>query len=271
MDGTAVTAVVERDDFVQVEVGKHSLTARYLVGADGATSLLAKNLGLRCKRRLGGSLEAEVPLEGDGALQELYGNRAIFALGAVSWGYAWVFPKRDTLSVGIWRTQQGKADLRSALRREMKQLGIGLDGTKLHGHPVPTYQAPPWPFWRHRPQERLTTRRCALVGDAAGLVDPLLGEGIRYAIISARLAAAAIAGDDLSGYEAKIWREIGHSLATAGLIAQTNYRLPWLCFQLGLRNPATMRHLIAVLAEKSSYQGIGRRLVAATALWPLRG
>jgi flavin-dependent dehydrogenase len=107
------------------------------------------------------------------------------------------------------------------------------------------------------------------VGDAAGLVDPLIGEGIRYAIASARLAADAIIGADLSGYESAIWREIGHSLATAGLTANLYYRWPKLCVTLGLRNPATLHQFVDVMMERSSYEGIGRRVIAATVRWQL--
>jgi flavin-dependent dehydrogenase len=162
-------------------------------------------------------------------------------------------------------------DLHAALEREMRRLGIHLNGVQLHGHPLPCYQAPPWPFWRGQPQGPLATRRCLLVGDAAGLVDPLLGEGIRYAITSSRLAAEAILGDDLSTYEREVWRQIGHSLATAGLTANTYYRLPWLCYQLGIRNPATIRQLLVVLTKRGSYEGIGRRLIGVTVRWLLRG
>ncbi len=270
LEGVPVSGVKEDGDRVEVRAGDRTLTARYLVGADGATSRVAKCLDLRRDRQWGGSLEAEVPLDGDGALVQAYGNRAVFAMGSISWGYSWVFPKGDTLSVGIGRVRQGRVDLRQALHREAERLGICLDDAKVYGHPLPCYQTPRWP-WGRGAQETLSTRRCLLVGDAAGLLDPLIGEGIRYAIVSARLATEAITADDLAGYEAAIWREIGHSLATAGMVANTYYRLPRLSHRIGLRNPETVRHILDILIEQASYEGIGRRLFAAAIGWMLFG
>jgi geranylgeranyl reductase family protein len=266
LDGTAVTGVIEEGDRVRAEAGERMLTARYLVGTDGAVSQVARCLGLRPRRSLGSALEAEVPLDGQSALHQEYGQRALLAVGIVPRGYGWVFPKGDHLPVGVAWLRQGRVDLRTALRQEMDLLGISLDGVTFHGHPLPYYQAPAWPLWRGKPQEKLAMRRFLLVGDAAGLVEPLIGEGIRYAITSARLAAEAVVRDDLSGYEAAVWRNIGHSLATAGLVAKTFYHMPRLSYRFGVQNPATVRHMIDVLIERRGYVGIGRRLVAATAL-----
>jgi flavin-dependent dehydrogenase len=102
-------------------------------------------------------------------------------------------------------------------------------------------------------------------------VDPLLGEGIRYALTSGRLAAAAITKDDLSAYEEDIWHKIGHSLSTAAVAAEVYYRLRWLCFELGLRNPAVLWQFIGILSERYGYQGIGRRMLACTLIWAVRG
>lgn len=268
--GTPVEGVTESGEGVEVQAGGRALRGRWVVGADGASSRVAQCLGLRRSRQFGGALEAEVPLDGNPALEAEYGQRALLALGGLPWSYAWVFPKEGHLSVGIARFRAGRVDLRGALQRQMEPLGICLDNVPLHGHPLPCYQAPPWPWRRrpgHSPQERISTRRCLLVGDAAGLVDPLIGEGIRYALASARLAAEAILRGDLAGYEQAIWREVGHSLATAWQAGRVLYRWPRTCFQLGLRNPATIRHFLDLLAGRAGYQGVGRRLFAATLGW----
>jgi flavin-dependent dehydrogenase len=109
---------------------------------------------------------------------------AALYFGFVPWGYAWSFPGRNGPIVGIanlWR--KSKQPTRAAFERFMAATGIS--GRPIHplaSHPLPmgNYLDPP------------ARERVLLVGDACGLADPLLGEGIYYAHRSAQIAAQSI-------------------------------------------------------------------------------
>jgi geranylgeranyl reductase family protein len=246
-DSTTVIGVVEERDQVRVNTADgQELAARYLLGADGANSVVARALGLRQKKVLGAAIEAEVPVDGQ-TLAE-YAQTALFEFGTVPGGYLWIFPKKEHLSVGIALFDKSRADLRGILRGEMTKFGIELDGTPLHAHPLPVH-------WYH---ERLATERTLLVGDAAGLVDPFLGEGIRYAVRSARLAAEAIAKDEVKVYTSRVQQKIGAGLRRARWLARLFYELPRLCFFLGVRNPRVVQAFADMLDERATYFDISK-------------
>ncbi len=251
-DSTTVVGVVEERDKVRVSTADgQELAARYLLGADGANSVVARALGLRQRKVLGAAIEAEVQVDGQ-TLAE-YAQTALFEFGAVPGGYLWIFPKKEHLSVGIAVFGKSRADLRGILKREMSRFGIELDGTPLHAHPLPVH-------WYH---ERLATERTLLVGDAAGLVDPFLGEGIRYAVHSARLAAEAIAKDEVRAYTPGVQQEIGASLRRARWLARLFYGLPRLCFLLSVRNPRMVQTFADMLDERTSYFDISKYIPLA--------
>jgi len=246
-DSTTVIGVVEERDQVRVNTADgQELAARYLLGADGANSVVARALGLRQKKVLGAAIEAEVPVDGQ-TLAE-YAQTALFEFGTVPGGYLWIFPKKEHLSVGIAVFDKSRADLRGILRGEMTKFSIELDGTPLHAHPLPVH-------WYH---ERLATERTLLVGDAAGLVDPFLGEGIRYAVRSARLAAEAIAKDELKVYTSRVQQKIGAGLRRARWLARLFYGLPRLCFLLDVRNPRVVQAFADMLDERANYFDISK-------------
>jgi geranylgeranyl reductase family protein len=246
-DSTTVIGVVEERDQVRVNTADgQELTARYLLGADGANSVVARALGLRQKKVLGVAVEAEVPV--DGQILAEYAQTALFEFGTVPGGYLWIFPKKEHLSVGIAVFDKSRADLRGILRGEMIKFGIELDGIPLHAHPLPVH-------WYH---ERLATERTLLVGDAAGLVDPFLGEGIRYAVRSARLAAEAIAKDEVKVYTSRVQQKIGAGLRRARWLARLFYGLPRLCFLLSVRHPRVVQTFADMLDERATYFDISK-------------
>jgi flavin-dependent dehydrogenase len=113
---------------------------------------------------------------------EAQGTYATFDFGALPGGYGWIFPKRDHLSVGIFKAIPGKAiNLKKALEKFIASEAVLLDPRILHlqGHQIPLGGR----------KQTLHKGRVLLVGDAANLADPWMGEGISYAVVSARLAA----------------------------------------------------------------------------------
>jgi geranylgeranyl reductase family protein len=251
-DSITVVGVVEERDRVRVSTADgRELAARYLLGADGANSVVARVLGLRQRKVLGAAIEAEVQVNGQ-TLAE-YAQTALFEFGAVPGGYLWIFPKKEHLSVGIAVFGKSRADLRGILRREMTRLGISLDGTPLHAHPLPVHWYP----------ERLATERTLLVGDSAGLVDPFLGEGIRYAVRSARLAAEAITKEEVKAYTSGVQQEIGADLRRARWLARLFYGLPRLCFLLSVRDPRMIQIFVDMLDERASYFDISKYIPLA--------
>lgn len=249
-EATSVTKVVEdENDVVVFTADGKEFRGRYLIGADGANSTTARQLGLRRGKFMGAAIEAEVPLAPTAMAD--WAQTALFEFGALKGGYLWIFPKREHVSVGIGAFRKSKAKLREILRREMARFGISLDGIALRGHPLPIYLR----------SERLNTARSLLVGDAARLMDPLSGEGIRYAVKSARLAAEAILRGELSRYTAWVQREIRASLSRARWLAALFYGLPRLCFRLGVRNPKATQLLAEMLNDRATYPDISRRIL----------
>lgn len=239
---TSVQKIIELSDSVVVETqnGK-SFSGRYLVGADGASSIVAKSLNLRRSKILAAAIEIEVPVSAD--VMCAYKQKAEFIFGEVSRGYLWIFPKKNHLSVGIAAFRPGPGKLQVALTRSMKSRGISLDGAPVHGHPIPLYSG----------REPIVTRRCLLAGDAAGLVDPLSGEGIRLAIKSGYLAANAILTNQIQAYPHRIHQEIGASQSLAIPLSNLFYFLTGLCFVFGARNPIASQAFMQLISDQIGY------------------
>lgn len=247
-----VRGVEEQPDKVIVETeGGERLACRYLIAADGANSTVAHCVGLRKKRILAAAIEAEarVPPE---ILGE-YAEMPMLVFGKVGHGYVWIFPKSDHLSIGVGSMRPRPGELQAALKQATARYGIPLDGAAIHGHPVPVCQR-----W-----ERLMTARTILVGDAAGLVDPFTGEGIRFAINSGRLAAEAILAGHPAAYPRLIDRRIRFNHAVGAVLANSFFSMPRLWFALAVRNPYATHAFVDMISGRAGYPKVALRLVGS--------
>ena len=179
-DGVKVTAVAAGPDGIEVVAGGERLLAATVIGADGVNGVCARALGLGGNHAVGVALEGNVPYDrlGDG-----YRGCAVLELGLVPGGYGWVFPKGDHANIGLGGWEREGPRLRQALRALCAAHGVAADDLEgVRGYRLPL----------RSPRSTLARGRAAVVGDAAGLVDPVSGDGIFEAFLSARLASETV-------------------------------------------------------------------------------
>lgn len=117
-------------------------------------------------------------------------------------GYIWVFPRSDHLSVGICGKSESAQCLRARLERYMDEKGICRKDAKFYGHMLPSLESRGWR------NNRLAGDGWLAVGDAAGLVDPITGEGLYYAVRSGDLASQVVLSEQETAKKAESYRQL---------------------------------------------------------------
>jgi flavin-dependent dehydrogenase len=139
-------------------------------------------------------------------------------------GYIWIFPRCDHFSAGICGRMEGKstAELRHTLEAHLPEFGLSHHNGKFYAHILPSLT----------PQGLRSLKLCgekwALIGDAAGLVDAITGEGLYYALRSAEILSEAILSGKPEAYAQTAEAEILSELEHAARIADRFYSGEWL-------------------------------------------
>jgi len=200
-----------------------SLRARLIVGADGVHSRTARAIGLPLAYRVMPALEAELAVP-ETTLKRFAGS-IHFDFGVIPGGYAWIFPKNNHISAGILARRRPAKDLKPFLRHYLEANGLPAGNTirPIRLHPIPC---------RPDRRNRYANERGLIIGDGTGLVDPVTGEGIFYALQTARIAARAIqkgspdAASIGDRYNRRLKQDIEAETLKADLLARLLYRCP---------------------------------------------
>ncbi|UBF26451.1 geranylgeranyl reductase family protein [Kovacikia minuta CCNUW1] len=277
-DGVAVRSVEVDADQVRVNAqivksngglskgSEFTATARYLIGADGANGLTAKAANLRQHRTIALGMEVEFPHQWGTGHPDLRPDVLHLEYGAVQRGYAWVFPKADHLNVGagifslrqgdIRSSHQAREALQKAIFTYLETLQLQYDPTrmKFHAHPLPT--------WCGREPLHTGDGRILLVGDAAGLINPLFGDGILPAVKSGTIAATCVAEGTTSTYSDRIHAEFASSFDAARRLANLFYQYPHFFYRYGVKYEKSTRLATRLIAGDIQFNNIlGRTLL----------
>ncbi len=196
--GVTVSSYAQAGGLVALATSVGPVRARAVVGADGSQGRAAAYVGVVCDQvDLG--LEAELPTPAGSD----WDSHVLLDWGPVPGSYGWVFPKGDTLTVGVIGARGRGEAVRTYYRAFLARLGLDPAGALHDGGHLTRVRAPGSPLRRGG---------VLVAGDAAGLLEPWTREGISFALRSGALAGAAAAGD-LEAYDAAVQRHLGPEMA----------------------------------------------------------
>ncbi len=179
-------------------------------------------------------------------------------------GYLWIFPRDTHASVGICGTllREPSRQMKDRLHDYMRRKGLSTDGARFYSHRLPALRhgtlhalKPAGPGW-------------AAVGDAAGLVDPITGEGLFYALRSAELLAECLLSGRTAEYSRAVRNEFGRDLELGARIAARFFHGKFLgapviarMIQFTARSETYSALIQDLFAGSQGYLGLKQRLL----------
>ena len=184
-------------------------------------------------------------------------------------GYIWIFPRCGHLSVGICGKGEPAASLRKRLENYMAQRGMCWKGAAFYSHLLPSLDTPAWK------KNRVAGDGWMAVGDAAGLVDPITGEGIYYAHALGRPGGPGAAGGagrswrtSRSAYRRMLRRDFAADLEFGSRLAKRVFlgrflfgSVPARMVQFTRRSPRFSGVMQDLFAGTQPYLGLKSRLM----------
>ncbi|HVO79441.1 MAG TPA: NAD(P)/FAD-dependent oxidoreductase [Terriglobales bacterium] len=168
-------------------------------------------------------------------------------------GYIWIFPRADHFSVGICGKLSGQStvELRRLLEEWMDKSGLKFANTRFFSHILPSLRA------ATLRDAAVSGEGWALIGDAAGFVDPITGEGLYYAMRSAELLSRALLAEQPESYSELLRNDFLPELQIAARVADRFYSGRWM-------GQAVIERMVQFTAHSPSFRGLMCDLFAGT-------
>lgn len=179
--------LVFTDKHTILKTSQADISASFVIAADGALSPTAKMAGWKeDTRKLIPALEYEVEVSEEDFNR--LKDEVRFDIDAIPYGYAWSFPKKNHLSIGVASARRSKINLKKYYKEYLTTIGITtIISESQHGFQIPVSPR----------SDGFVKNNVFLIGDAAGFADPITAEGISNAIYSGVLVANAIIESEL--------------------------------------------------------------------------
>jgi len=251
-----VTRIQERNNRWILTGREGEYETEFLVGADGATSTVRRAMGLAlASDELSVTMGYFIP-------GNFPAQMKIYFVPSFE-GYIWSFPRPDHISYGLitcsgpaWNTR-AKSLLANFIEADLGPLV--MEHAEFYSAPVPSLRPHSWK------KNVVSGDRWALLGDAAGLVDPITGEGIYFAFRSAELLAETF--DRPGAYSEAVANEIGRELTRASKMYKRFYGghflggdFPRRMIQLSKRSRTVRQVLSNLISGNQSYVGRKKKL-----------
>ncbi len=197
--------------FTTIDTSRGPMAARFIIGADGANSVIRQSINPRSDYHWAVAISCEVP---EDCLRPNATDPSIARIdwGSLPSGYGWIFPKRGYANIGVGGPPAVGKMLRPYLARLLETEKIlkpgAFESLPFRGHQLPSIL----------PGIRFSQGNVLLAGDAAGLVDPLTGDGLSCALLSAGIVSRTVAEllrreqEDTGIYDRRVLEEIGEEL-----------------------------------------------------------